>query len=107
MIAGKMKYKLQILCPAYTTDRMGAKSVIYTETSAPVRAERVTMDGRRSEEAGEHFPDYSVRFNIRAAHTVAENWRVRQLGGHLYTVTAIVPNRDRGFNTLICERVNE
>lgn len=101
-----MKYKLKILKPSYTTDRMGSKSVAYTETGT-VWAERVSATGRRSEEVGEHFPDYSVRFNIRDAHPIEENWRVRQLGGHLFTVTAIIPNRDRGYNLLICERVNE
>ena len=36
-----------------------------------------------------------------------EGWRVQQQGGRLYEVTAIVPNRDRGMITLICDRVNE
>lgn len=106
MIAGKLKYKLQILEPTYTKDRMGAKAVAYTETRT-VWAERVTTSGNRSEEVGEHFPDYAAQFNIRNAHPVAENWRVKQQGGYLYTVTAIIQNLDRGYKTLICERVNE
>lgn len=72
-----------------------------------VAAERVRISGHRSEEVGELFPDYRVEFNIRDAHPVKENWRVRQLGGNLYTVTNIVPNIGRGMLTLICERVNE
>lgn len=106
MIAGKMKAKIELLEPKRTTDRMGAEQVSY-EPTRTVHAERVAMSGKRSEEVGEHFPDYGVQFNIRSAHPIAENWRVRQQGGYLYTVCAIVPNTDRGYKTLICDRVNE
>lgn len=106
MRAGTLKHRLEIQEPTYSKDRMGAQLVIYTAVRT-VRAERVNVTGNRSEEVGEHFPDYSVQFNIRDAHPVQENWRVRQLGGYLYTVTAILPNYDRGFKTLVCERVNE
>ncbi|MCM1484078.1 MAG: head-tail adaptor protein [Muribaculaceae bacterium] len=101
-----MKYRLELLEPVYTQDRMGAKRVEYV-VRRTAWAERVTATGHRSEEAGEHFPDYSTRFNIRSAHPIGENWRVRQVKGHLYTVTAIIPHADRGYNQLICERVNE
>lgn len=106
MRAGALKYKLQLLKPTYVEDRMGAKKVTYTDVRV-VCAERVNTSGNRSEEVGEHFPDYRAQFNVRDAHLVAENWRVRQLGGYLYTVTAIIPNLERGYKTLICERVNE
>ncbi len=106
MQAGRLKYKLQLLEPTRTTDRMGAEDTIYNPIRT-INAERAKIAGNRSEEVGEHFADYRTEFNIRNTHTVAENWRVRQLGGHLYTVLAIVPNLDRGYNTLICDRVNE
>lgn len=106
MRAGALKYRLELLKPQRATDAMGAEEVTY-ELLRTVRAERIRTDGRRSEEADEHFPDYTARFNIRDAHPVEENWRVRQKGGHLYTVVAILPNLDRGYNTLLCERVNE
>lgn len=85
---------------------MGAETVTYTKTRT-VWAERVRATGNMSEEVGEHFPNYTVEFNIRDAHPVQENWRVQQLGGYLYTVTNIVPNLDKGYKTLLCERVNE
>lgn len=106
MRAGALKYKLELLEPKRTTDRMGAEKVEYTKTRT-VWAERVRAIGTVSEEVGEHFPDYTVEFNIRDAHPVQENWRVRQLGGYLYTVTNIIPNLDKGYKTLLCERVNE
>lgn len=106
MRAGALKYKLTLLEPKRTTDRMGAEKVTYIETRT-VRAERVRTAGNRSDEVGEHFPDYNAEFNIRNAHPIAENWRVRQLGGYLYTVVSIIPNRDKGYNTLLCDRVNE
>ena len=101
-----MKYKLELLQPRTTTDRMGAEHVAY-EVTRVVHAERVATSGNRSEEVGEHFATYNAQFNIRDAHSIAENWRVRQLGGHLYTVVAIIPNLERGYNTLVCDRVNE
>lgn len=106
MRAGALKYRLTLLEPTYTSDRMGAKKVTYTETRT-IHAERVAASGFRSEEVGEHFPDYRAHFNIRDVHPVLENWRVKQLGGYLYTVAAIIPNLDRGYKTLVCERVNE
>lgn len=106
MIAGRMRHKLVLLEPQRVVDRMGAEDTVYNETRT-VHAERVKFSGRRSEEVGEHFPEYRAEFNIRDVHPIDENWRVRQVGGHLYTVTAIVPNVDRGYNTLVCDRVNE
>ena len=106
MRAGTLKYKLQLLEPKRVTDRMGAERTEYVPTRV-VCAERVRATGSRSEEVGEHFPAYSAEFNIRDAHPVAENWRVRQVGGYLYTVVSIVPNLDKGYKTLLCDRVNE
>lgn len=106
MRAGALKYRLNLLEPKRVTDRMGAETVTYTMTRT-VWAERVRATGNMSEEVGEHFPSYTVEFNIRDAHPVQENWRVQQLGGYLYTVTNIVPNLDKGYKTLLCERVNE
>lgn len=106
MQAGRMKYKLQLLRPVSAPNAYGEEEPSW-ELTRTVNAERVKQSGHRSEEVGEHFPDYAAEFNIRDAHPVGENWRVRQLGGDLYTVTNILPNLDRGFNTLICDRVNE
>lgn len=101
-----MKYKITLLEPQTVTTASGNEKTTYTATRT-VWAERIKTTGRRSEEVGEHFPDYSAEFNIRDAHPVAENWRVRQLGGGLYTVANIIPNLDRGYKTLVCQRVNE
>lgn len=106
MIAGRLKYRLTLLKPVRTFDAMGAEATTY-EATRTVYAERVKASGNRSEEVGEHFADYSVEFNIRSAHPIEENWRVEQIGGYLYIVVAIIPNLDRGYNTLRCERVNE
>ena len=106
MMAGKMKYRIVLLEPKRTTDKFGAEVDTYEQTRT-VHAQRVSTSGDRSEEVGEHFPDYKVEFNIRDAHPVDENWRVQQLGGYLYTVTNIVPNLDRGMKSLKCVRVNE
>lgn len=106
MRAGAMRYRITLLEPVTETNGYGEEKTAYTETRT-VHAELVRQRGERSEEAGEHFPDYRAEFNIRDAHPVDENWRVRQCGGHLYTVTNIIPNIGRGYKTLVCERVNE
>jgi len=106
MQAGRMRYRLRLLHPVASTDKFGAEKTVY-ELTRTVHAERVKTSSRRSEEVGEHFPDYNTEFNIRAQHPIDENWRVEQIGGHIYTVTNIVINIERGMQTLICERVNE
>ena len=106
MRAGALKYRLQLLEPDRVTDIYGAEIIRYVETVV-AHAERVSAQDFRSDENGEHFADSRVQFNIRDAHRIEPNWRCKQLGGELYTVPAITPNPDRGFKTLICERVNE
>jgi head-tail adaptor len=101
-----MKHRLRILKPETLTDTYGSKTTRYVEQRV-VYAERVKQSGNRSEEVGEHFPNFSAEFNIRDVHPIDNNWRVEQLGGYLYTVTNIIPNLDRGYKTLMCERVNE
>lgn len=101
-----MKYKLVLLCPSGTVDDFGDdKSEEFTAVRT-VNAERVRISGSRSMEVGENLPDYRAEFRIRDVHPVRENWRVQQLGGHLYTVTNIIPNLDRGMLTLVCDLVN-
>ncbi len=106
MRAGEMKYRLRILQPTRATDKFGSETPTYEDVGW-CHAQRVTSTGRRSEEASEHFPDYTTEFIIRDSHTIDEHWRVQQIGGHLYEVVAIIPNINRGMLTLKCERVNQ
>lgn len=106
MKAGRLEYRLSIQKPTETVNEFGERVITWTVT-ATADAERVAFSGKRSDEVGEHFPDYNVRWNIYDAHEVDENWRVKDAEGHLYTVLAIEPNIRRGFKTLITARVNE
>ena len=106
MQAGRMKYRLELLEPKMTRDKMGAEVTTFTKVRT-VHAERVKMSGKMSETNGEMFSDYRVEYNVRDCHPVCENWRVQQLGGYMYTVVNIIPNVDRGMMTLVCERYNE
>ena len=101
-----MKYLVILLSPQKLVNKFGEETTEYVPYKT-IHAERVKLSGMRKEEVGEHFPDYSVEFNVRDSHPIEENWRLQQLGGHIYTITNIIPNRDRGMNTLICSRVNE
>lgn len=106
MKAGRLKYKLRLLRPSSAANKYGEQSARW-EATATVWAERRRLSGSRSDEAGEAFADYRTEWNIRSAHLVDEGWRVEQLGGHLYTVVAVVPNTSRDYTTLVCERLNE
>lgn len=101
-----MKYKLVILRPVTLTNDYGEETTSYEEVRT-IHAERVKYTGNKSDEVSEHFADYRAEFNVRSQHPVSEQWRVRQLGGHTFTVVAVIPNLDRGMNTLICERLNQ
>lgn len=106
MMAGRLKYRLKLFRPASDSDSFGEQRAGSYEYTVTVHAERVKFSASRRQEVAEAFSDYRVEFNIRAAHEVGEGWRVEQVGGKLYAVVAIEPNLDRGFNKLICERVN-
>lgn len=107
MRAGGLTDKLEVLEPLAEVNGFGEERMAYG-ARGEIRAERVQMGGRRSEEAGEHFPDYSVKYNVRYGHEVKENWRVKDMRyGYLYAVTNVIPNMRKGMKTLVCERVNE
>lgn len=106
MIAGRMKHRLQVLQPISTEGGYGDEVTEWKLVNT-IHAELVKQTGNRSEEVGEHYPNYNVEYNINAAHKIEENWRVQQLGGYLYTVATVIPNIDKGMKTLVCERVNE
>lgn len=105
MQAGKMKYRIELLKPIVETNNFGEEVETYVCVRT-VYAERVKLSGNRSEEVGEHFPDYRAEFNIRDVHPIENNWHIKQLGGYEYAVTNVIPNIDRGMNTLVCERIN-
>lgn len=106
MRTGGMRHRLTILKPETVTNGYGEATTVWTEQNT-IHAERVKFSGRRSDQVGEHFADYSVEYNVRSVHHVEENWRVREYGGYLYEVTNIRPNVEKAFVTLQCERVNE
>lgn len=105
MKAGPMKTRLKILKPEKEIGKSRAEKTVFSEVKT-VHAERIKLSGRYGLIIGEAFPDYYAEFNIRDAHEIDENWRVEEIGGKLYTVTNIFPNRDKGFLTLKCSRVN-
>lgn len=105
MLAGRMKYMLELLEPKTLCSDFGDQVTEYIFFRT-VHAERVKISGSRVDEVGEHFADYRVEYNIRDVHPVKEGWHARQLGGYEYIITNVIPNRDRGMLTLICERLN-
>lgn len=54
-----MKYRIKLLKPVATANAYGEETNAY-ELQRTVRAQRVKQSGNRSEEVGEHFPDYRL-----------------------------------------------
>lgn len=108
MRAGPLRhYRLSLLEPNRQIDICGSEPTDYVEKKV-VHAERVSVSAYKSDEAGEHFADARVQFNIRSVFEVKANWQVKDIvNDELYTVVAIIPNKNKQFNTLICEKVNE
>lgn len=106
MIAGRMRYKLEMFRPERVTDNFGAEKDTFVSVGI-CHAERVKITGTARDEVGEHFADYRAVFRVRDAHAIKEQWRVQELGGLLYVVASIEPNRERGMLTLNCERLNQ
>ena len=107
MYAGRMKYRLIVMEPVAVKSNFGTTGKFDYRTGPTIRADRVRLTGRSGVEVGEQFADFNAVYNIRDAHRVDNNWRVQEVGGHLYHVRNVEPNRDRGMLTLYCERVNE
>lgn len=101
-----MRSRLRILKPEKVKSGSGGEKLVWTEIKV-VYAQRVKASGSNSLELGEHFPDYRPEFNIRDAHEIEENWRVEEVGGKEYIVSNIIPNREKGYLTLKCDRVNK
>jgi head-tail adaptor len=106
MKAGRLRTKLDVFELVNGSDRFGSAQSSYREVGT-IHAERVQLDGRRSEEVGEHFPDYTATFRVRIAHKLKENWRVKDYdSGYTFTIESIILNKQRGFQTLRCARLN-
>lgn len=109
MIAGKMRHRLELQRPLKAADAFGdlMAGAGSFEPTTTVWAERVTLRGSQRKEASERYSDYTAEFRIRDAHSVDNGWRVRQLGGYLYSVDNVIPNEERRYLTLQCSRINE
>lgn len=109
MIAARLRERVEILRPRKAPNPYGGEDVAGWESLGVFHAERCRMTGRYSMEAGERFTDYSAEFNVRDYVEAGEQWRLLDTapGGNLYTITNIIPNRARGFKTLVCSKVNQ
>lgn len=102
-----MKHRVYLLKPVTVTNDFGEETPSYEETpSHAVYAELVRATAATRQSLDEHFAAHIRTFRVRDAHKVSEGWRLREVGGLLYTVTAVLPNVDRGFLELTCERVD-
>ncbi len=108
MIAGRLKYRLQLYKPEESAGKFGMEASSYTE-SRTIRAERVNIRGDRRIELHEIYPDYKVTYRVRSSHSdITEGWRLREVGtSMLFEVCNVIPDKERGLLTLECEKVNE
>lgn len=94
------------MSPENVAGSYGEKTMRW-HTEATVWAERRKLTPQHTVEVGENFADYRTEWNIRGPVHAEEGWRAEQMGGHTYNIVAIVPNPDRDYKTLVCERLNE
>lgn len=107
MRAGELTEKVQILRPVYAERGSGAKRVARWDDCGTWSAQLRSSRAYRRDEVGEHFADHSATFLTRISVPAGENWRLRHIGGVLYTITAVEASRRLDMKTLTCERVNE
>lgn len=106
---GLRECKLWIQRPVIVRDEFGAEHTEW-EDRAIVRGQLNRFSGARSDEAGEHWSNYTAEYYVRYATPVCENDRVRDLFGPddlTYVVVAITTNRLKGMKAISCERINE
>jgi head-tail adaptor len=107
MIAGLLRTKLKVKELVEVTDKFGAASSTWVEHETPIWAERLKYDGRRSEEVGEHFADYTATYRTRINHNLVEHWRVTDMSTNCeFVIDNIVPNKARGLQTIYCTKLN-
>lgn len=106
MQAGRLQTRIKILRPL-TSDNAFGEALTQWREAAVVWAERAKFSFRYAVQEGQPFAAYDAEFLIRTAHEVKEGWRVQEVGGNLYHVQNIEPNRRRGLLRLKCERVND
>ena len=103
-----MRDRLKVVSITTVSDTTGAEKRKEQTVYEHVPSERVSLTGRMSYQADERFPDYHAEWNIRQQISIKEHWQVTDLStGNRYEVVSIMPNRIRGFKTIICERINE
>jgi head-tail adaptor len=108
MRSGGLVELIELFEPKTVVNDFGEEHREFVSTGR-IHAERASFTGRIVNEAGEQFPDYSVKFNIRFPHRVGEGWHVVDVRDQdkVYVVAALIPNRQQRMKTIICERVNE
>lgn len=103
-----MNERVTLKKPVITEDKFGSPRTEYVDVKT-VHAEIQWKGGSTGLEAGELFMNERIDVLIRIQHKIEEGWRVQQIGmnRNLFHISAIEPNREKGFNRLVCERVNE
>lgn len=105
MYAGPLNDYLDLMEPVVAVDGYGSEAVSY-RLSCRVHAQAEWRSGKSVSEVGEVFPYVRMKFLIRDAHKVSEDWRV-VFQGVQYSVDVIEHSARRGYKRLYCSRVNE
>lgn len=105
MIAGRLTDFIGVYRPTETSDGFGSSIVTWTFCRS-IRAEVRFKGGRMSNEASELFSENGLEVWVRDAHRVQPHWRI-YFKGDYYTVNAVEHGRLKGYNRLICDKVNQ
>jgi len=107
MIAGRLRDKVTVYRPVEEVNGYGEAMQTWVAV-ATVHAERSKRVDARSEQVGEHFAEARVTWLIRGVHAVKANWRIVDARtGEKFTIMAVTPHRERGYNELSCTLYND
>jgi SPP1 family predicted phage head-tail adaptor len=105
MRAGELKERIIVQRPTVTKSDYGSEDTEYNDLYS-VRAEVRYKEGTRINDDGEMTLAYTVKFIIRQ-HYLPDEKDIILFKGKKYRILSIVMNRDKQYNEINTELINE
>lgn len=102
MESGGLKHQIRVYSRQSITTQSGSDEIVFSEPYT-TWAQINNRNGRMREDMALRFGDYTLELVVRIQHQVKQEDKIELVGETgSYVVVSVVPNRERGFNTLIC-----
>lgn len=103
MLAGNLRYYIEIYKPTLTEDEYGQQKETYTKVKA-TKADVIFGSGRKEEQNQEEIFTYPKTFVIRSYHTIMERYRIK-FQGKMYRILNIDVDRRAGKISITTELI--